>query len=95
MLTIQEAQRFIDAAEGMGFKHQSSRGPAFGEAFRDNDRISFQDEQLAQQLWQQTGLRQIFDEMGQVEGMPAVGLNPNIRIYRCAGLQHNSQTGGF
>lgn len=34
VLTPQEAQKFIDAAEGQGFEHQGSRGPAFGEAYR-------------------------------------------------------------
>jgi hypothetical protein len=34
VLSIPEAQQFINAAEALGFEHQSSRGPAFGEAFR-------------------------------------------------------------
>jgi hypothetical protein len=34
VLSVQEAQQLIDAAEACGFEHQSSRGPAFGEAFR-------------------------------------------------------------
>jgi hypothetical protein len=34
VLTVAEAQRFIDAAESAGFEHQGSRGPAYGEAFR-------------------------------------------------------------
>lgn len=34
VLSIQEAQQLINAAEACGFEHQSSRGPAFGEAFR-------------------------------------------------------------
>lgn len=82
VLTVQEAQRFIDAAESLGFQHQSSRGAAYGEAFRDNDRISLQDAQLARQLWQASGLQAVFQGIT-VEGMQAVGLNPNIRLYRC------------
>ena len=31
VLTVAESQRFIDTAESIGFEHQSSRGPAFGE----------------------------------------------------------------
>ena len=31
VLTAQEAQRLIQAAESRGFEHQGSRGPAFGE----------------------------------------------------------------
>jgi hypothetical protein len=42
LLSIPEAQAFIDAAEALGFQHQSSRGPAYGEAFRDNQRITLQ-----------------------------------------------------
>jgi len=34
VLSIPECQQLIDAAEGCGFEHQSSRGPAYGEAFR-------------------------------------------------------------
>lgn len=34
VLTLQEAQGFIDAAEALGFSQQGSRGSAFGEAFR-------------------------------------------------------------
>lgn len=31
VLTLEEAQRIVEAAEAIGFEHQSSRGPAFGE----------------------------------------------------------------
>lgn len=34
VLSIPECQQLIDAAELCGFEHQSSRGPAYGEAFR-------------------------------------------------------------
>jgi hypothetical protein len=34
VLTVAEAQRLIDVCEARGLTHQSSRGPAFGEAFR-------------------------------------------------------------
>lgn len=30
-LTTKEAEQFIAAAEAVGFQHQSSRGPAYGE----------------------------------------------------------------
>jgi hypothetical protein len=55
VLSLAESQAFIDAAERIGFQHQGSRGAAYGEAFRDNDRISFTDASLAQQLWEQGG----------------------------------------
>lgn len=31
VLTVEEAERIVEAAESTGFEHQSSRGPAFGE----------------------------------------------------------------
>jgi hypothetical protein len=34
VLSLHEAQQFIDAAEGLGFEHQGSRGAAYGEAYR-------------------------------------------------------------
>jgi hypothetical protein len=42
VLTVPECQAFIDAAESLGFQHQGSGGPAAGEAFRDNERVSVQ-----------------------------------------------------
>ena len=51
------------------------------QAFRDNERISVQDEALAQQLWSCTGLREIFADVD-IDGWKAVGLNPNIRVYK-------------
>ncbi|KAF8058110.1 hypothetical protein HT031_005770 [Scenedesmus sp. PABB004] len=81
VLSVAEAQRFIDVAEAAGFEWQSSRGPAHGEAFRDNHRISFQDEALADALWRATGLAQAFAGL-ELDGAAAVGLNPNIRFYR-------------
>lgn len=41
----------------------------------------FQDQQLADQLWQAAGLQQLCAGLGDEEGCP-VRLNPNIRIYR-------------
>jgi hypothetical protein len=130
-LTDEEATKVVAAAESVGFKHSTSRGPAYGEAFRDNDRIQasrlacvivaeglasvklacqhpaqlftclhkcslvgcptaflatpscaqqVQDPQLADQLWQATGLRQLCVELADEDGAP-VGLNPNIREF--------------
>lgn len=49
------------------------------QAFRDNHRIQFQDEALADHLWKATGLKALLE--GQLEDRDgvAVGLNPNIR----------------
>lgn len=51
------------------------------QAFRDNGRISVQDEALAQQLWSCTGLQEVFADVD-LEGWQAVGLNPKIRVYK-------------
>lgn len=96
-LSPTEAENFIVAAERVGFQHQGSRGAAFGEAFRENGRISFNDPVLAQHLWTATGLENIKHlltteevkgggrggKRRQIQAVP-VGLNPAIRIYRYA-----------
>lgn len=78
-LTPQEAAKLVAAAEAAGFTHQSSRGPAYGEAFRDNDRIQFTDQQFADHMWEACGLRQLLDGQLEDDEGVAVGLNPNIR----------------
>jgi len=54
------------------------------QAFRDNNRIQFEDAALADHLWKATGLKTLLE--GQLEDRDgvAVGLNPNIR---CAASQ--------
>ncbi|XP_078447979.1 2-oxoglutarate (2OG) and Fe(II)-dependent oxygenase superfamily protein [Wolffia australiana] len=79
-LNPNEAKGFIEAAECSGFSHQGSLGPARGEAFRDNDRISFNDAGLAKCIWE-SGLDRVFAGI-KLQGKSAVGLNPNIRFYR-------------
>lgn len=59
----------------------SCRGAAAGEAFRDNGRVQVEGPQLAELLWQRTGLQRLFDGLS-VEGATAVGLNSNLRFYR-------------
>ncbi|BDA40651.1 hypothetical protein COCOBI_01-3040 [Coccomyxa sp. Obi] len=81
VLTADEAQRLIEAAESRGFEHQGSRGPAFGEAVRDNGRISLDDKEYADHLWAATGIQAVFRNIV-LDGRHACGLNPNIRIYR-------------
>ncbi|KAF6261049.1 oxidoreductase [Scenedesmus sp. NREL 46B-D3] len=81
VLTPHEAQQCIDAAEGLGFEHQGSRGAAYGEAYRDNHRISVQDPALAEQLWSATGLQHTMAGVT-VDGLVPIGLNANIRFYR-------------
>lgn len=75
-----ESKTFIETAEGIGFTHQGSLGPAKGEAYRDNDRISVNDPVLADSIWD-SGLNKLFSNI-RIRGKAAVGLNPNIRLYR-------------
>ncbi|KAJ1693417.1 hypothetical protein LUZ63_010115 [Rhynchospora breviuscula] len=79
-LSAGEAKAFIDVAESLGFTHQGSLGPTRGEAFRDNHRISVNDPELAQCIWE-SGLNRIFEDI-KIRGKSAAGLNPNIRFYR-------------
>ncbi|XP_073127757.1 uncharacterized protein [Henckelia pumila] len=78
--TSAESKAIIKVAESIGFAHQGSLGPAKGEAYRDNDRISFSDPILAEAIWQ-SGLQQFLSDF-RIQGKVAVGLNPNIRLYR-------------
>ncbi|CAM8900577.1 unnamed protein product [Rhodiola kirilowii] len=75
-----ESKAFIKVAESVGFVHQGSLGPAYGEAFRDNDRMSVNDPELADTIWQ-SGLSKLFTDI-KIRRKVAVGLNPNIRLYR-------------
>ncbi|CAK9318317.1 unnamed protein product [Citrullus colocynthis] len=78
--TCVESKAFIKAAESLGFVHQGSLGPTKGEAYRDNDRISVNDPDLADIIWR-SGLDNLFADI-KIRGKVAVGLNPNIRLYR-------------
>ncbi|KAL0382323.1 UNVERIFIED_CONTAM: hypothetical protein Scaly_0519600 [Sesamum calycinum] len=51
-LTSAESKAFVNAAESIGFVHQGSLGPAKGEAYRDNDRISVDNPGLAEAIWE-------------------------------------------
>ncbi|KAK6117749.1 hypothetical protein DH2020_048510 [Rehmannia glutinosa] len=79
-LTSAESKAFVNVAESIGFVHQGSLGPAWGEAYRDNDRISVNDPFLADAIWE-AGLNKFFSDF-KIRGRVAVGLNPNIRFYR-------------
>ncbi|GMH43888.1 hypothetical protein BSKO_11822 [Bryopsis sp. KO-2023] len=80
-LSVCESRAFIEYAETLGFASQGSKGAAYGEAFRDNDRVAINDPSLASALWEKTGLREIFAEIV-VGKLKAIGLNPNLRFYR-------------
>ncbi|CAK0735010.1 hypothetical protein CVIRNUC_000515 [Coccomyxa viridis] len=81
VLSAAEAGAIVAAAEAIGFKQQGSKGPAHGEAVRDNGRIALNDEGYAQHLWQVLGLQPALAAIA-MDGAGACGLNPDIRIYR-------------
>lgn len=79
-LSPQECQGFVRCAEALGFQQQGSGGPAKGEAFRDNGRVSLHSAEVADRVWK-AGLAGLFEGV-RVRGKRAVGLNPNFRFYR-------------
>jgi len=80
-LNGEEARKYIEVAESRGFTHQGSRGPKYGEAFRNHYRYSTQDEGICKQLWEATGLCHAVKGLLDSDQDP-LGLNPNIRIYK-------------
>lgn len=58
--------------------------PKRGEAVRVNDRFQVDDNAFANDLWIQTGLRELVTDLGEagVWGGEVLGLNANIRVYR-------------
>ena len=80
VLSDEECEGFIRCAETRGLENQGSGGPAKGEAFRDNERLADHNPFLAEMLWQ-SGMSELFRDIV-VGGKVAVGLNPNIRLYK-------------
>lgn len=89
VLSPREAATLVAAADARGYDHATSRGPRFGEAYRDHGRANFEDPRLADALWDDTGLREaIVAAVGPVRGRVAAGLNPALRVYRYAPREH-------
>jgi len=84
VLTTSEAQAWIDAAEAMNFERQGSGGAAAGEAFRDHCRVTARSPGAARQMWERSGMRDLFSRIS-VDGGEALGLSGNLRLYRYAG----------
>ena len=83
VLTDGECRLLIQAAEALGFAHQGSRGPAAGEAVRDNGRLALADARWAAGLWRV--LRPaVVGALPQADAELAVGLYDHIRVYRYA-----------
>lgn len=82
LLSVLEAQSCLDYAEFLSFQPSTSRGPAYGEAFRDNGRVSIHDPAIAAALWHDTGLAGLLGTKLRMGGKRPLGCNPNIRFYR-------------
>ncbi|KAJ9515636.1 hypothetical protein QJQ45_021757, partial [Haematococcus lacustris] len=91
LLSVPEAQSCLDYAEFLSFQPSNSsavadagfRGPAYGEAFRDNGHVSVHDPAIAAALWHDTGLAGLLGSKLRMGGRRPLGCNPNIRFYRC------------
>lgn len=52
------------------------------QAFRDNERAALQDAAFAEHLWERSGLAVMFNSIDTGSTQTAMGLNPNIRLYK-------------
>ena len=53
------------------------------QAYRDNYRLAFEDAEQAALLWRRSGLEEACRALP-MGGRRAVGLNANLRLYKCA-----------
>lgn len=83
MLTPAECAALVKATSAAGFDVQGSRGPAAGEAVRSCGRLAVVDAAFAKALWRALE-RSIVAALPATMRDDAVGLNPNVRIYRYA-----------
>lgn len=83
LLSPSESRYIITAAESKGFEHQSSPGGAL-YAYRNHYRQQVHSSKIASQLWETTGLKDVFLKtiMSNKQEHGVVGLNPCIRLYR-------------
>ena len=85
--TPERCQEFIAKSENEGFKEalvNTVRGPRRMENFRNNDRLFWEDEELAEQIWEE------IEEYAPVDlgSHQAIGLNELFRFYRYDVDQH-------
>jgi predicted 2-oxoglutarate/Fe(II)-dependent dioxygenase YbiX len=81
LLTPDECGRLIERGEGMGFEAASvamASGARVLPNVRNNDRVTFDDAELAAWLWER--VREHVP--AEIEGTVAVGLNERLRFYR-------------
>jgi hypothetical protein len=81
LLTPDECRRLIDRGEGFGFEPASvamASGPRMMTNVRNNDRVTFDDPDLAEGLWERARPH----VPPTLDGAVAVGLNERLRFYR-------------
>ncbi len=81
LYTKEECAAFIRLGEEMGFEEslvRTKQGEVMDKSFRDNDRVVFDNPELANDLWSR-----IKDKVPQeFNGWTACGLNERLRYYR-------------
>ena len=82
-LTPPECAALVQATAAAGFDAQGSRGPAAGEAVRSCGRLAVVDAPFARALWKALH-KAILAALPAAARDDAVGLNPNVRVYRYA-----------
>ena len=80
-LTPEECKGFIDFSEKQGYQEsliRSKDGEVMNKDIRDNDRVIWDNPQVAAQLWEL-----VKDMMpADIEGYEPIGLNERLRFYR-------------
>ena len=86
VLTPEECQYFIDLSERVGYEEATittHRGPVMNKRVRDNERVLYKDEAMAEALYQK-----FIPYLPVLEdGSRPVGLNELFRFYRYEGSQ--------
>lgn len=80
-LTAAECEQLIARGEAMGFEAASvamASGPQVMPGVRNNDRVTFDDPELADWLWRRLNAH----VPPQLDGATAIGLNERLRFYR-------------
>ena len=80
VLSFDECQALIERAESIGFQAASVRtnsGPKMMTNIRNNDRVVFEDAELAELMWSR-----IVSVLPSLDGQKPVGVDHSLRFYR-------------
>jgi hypothetical protein len=87
VLSPRECAAIVDSIESRNaFAPSTSRGPKFGEAWRQNGRFASESPAFANSLWK-TVLERCGGNPFDFDIDDAFGFNPNIRVYRYRGVE--------